>query len=84
MSKLVHYQGSRKENGKSIHKYDVTDTDTGEKKEYEEVRIDIPTWINKEKCWEEDNQAYFNKCKECEKEFLGHKHIRVCKQCTTK
>ena len=46
--------------------------------------IMIPHWIKEGKCWEEDNQQYFNICKECDDEFIGHKHRRVCKECVTK
>lgn len=41
--------------------------------------------FNKEKCYPEDyhleNGNYSNICKQCEQEFLGHKHRRICKQC---
>lgn len=40
-----------------------------------------------ERNWPEDfnheNGQYFNRCIECDKEFMGHKRRMVCKKCYT-
>ncbi len=42
--------------------------------------MEIPKWIDKDRCWN-DKQQYFNRCKNCNQQFTGHKHRRICKIC---
>lgn len=44
--------------------------------------------MKKEKNWEEDfpheNGNYYNMCRDCGEQFLGHKRRQVCKECANK
>ena len=42
--------------------------------------LELPNWIDKDRCWD-DKQQYFNRCKNCNQQFTGHKHRRICKIC---